>query len=48
MSRYDHTDVQDIMQAIVVQEFGRDDVDALDFLAHRSRADTTNLTETQQ
>jgi len=40
MSRWHHRTQTDIYRALAVQEYGRDGVDALDYLADRSRADT--------
>jgi len=39
MGRYDHADERDIWRALVVQKYGPDEVDALDYLAAQSRAD---------
>lgn len=39
MSSHHRDDDTHIWQALVVQEFGDDDVDALDYLAETSRAD---------
>jgi hypothetical protein len=35
MSRYDHADETDIYRGLVVQEFGPDGVDLLDYLRRR-------------
>jgi hypothetical protein len=44
MSRYDRDDLdRDIARGLVVQEFGPDGVDLLDWLAHTSRADPTEV-----
>jgi len=43
MSRYDHSDEADIYRALVVQEFGADGVDALDYLRDQSRADPEGI-----
>ena len=43
MSRYDTATETDIRKALVVQAFHPRDVSALDYLAHRSRADTTEI-----
>jgi hypothetical protein len=39
MSRWSHVTETDIWKALAVQKYGRDGVDATDYLAHRSRAD---------
>jgi hypothetical protein len=45
MSKWTTDDLDDrIEKALIVQEHGRDDVDALDYLAHTSTADDTDLT----
>jgi len=43
MGRYDHSDDRDIYRALVVQEFGADDVNALDYLQSQSRADPEGI-----
>lgn len=44
MPRYDTDDLEErINRGLVVQEAHPDDVDLLDYLAHRSRADPTKV-----
>lgn len=45
MSRWHWSTETDIWKALAVQEYGRDGVDATDYLAHRSRADTFEVGE---
>jgi hypothetical protein len=44
MSKWSDTDEREIWRAMVVQSHGPDDVDALEFLRHRSRADRSGVT----
>jgi hypothetical protein len=43
MSRYGLDDDTKVWEAVVVQEWGPDDVDVLSYLAHESRADPFRL-----
>lgn len=43
MGRYSHLEERDLWRGLVVQEFHPEDVDALDWIAHESRADTTEI-----
>ncbi|MFW6434867.1 MAG: hypothetical protein ACOCY1_00655 [Halovenus sp.] len=43
MSRYHHADERDLYRGLVVDEFGPEHVDLLDYLAHRSPADSYEI-----
>ena len=43
MSRYNHLDEENIREGLIVQEFGCNDMGLLDWIAHESLADTTEI-----